>query len=496
LSLLRKLASQTAVYGLSSVLGRTLNYLLVPLYTSVFAPGEYGIVTELYAYVAFLNILYIYGLETAYFRFVSKSDPQNTFNIAFTSILVTSIAFSGIIFYLSEEIAQILQYPEKRNFIRWMALILSIDAIVAIPFAKLRQEGKAASFAIFKLSNISLNIGLNLFFLVFCPWILSDNPNHFLSAFFNPNLGVGYVFLSNLMANAVYILFFIPTWIKVRLTFKSAEWRRMMTYAWPILIIGFAGVTNEMLSRAILKYRLPEGFYDGLSNIEILGIFGACYKLSIFMTLAVQAFRYAFEPFFFAKAADKNSPELFSKIMTWFVIFTSFSWLLITAFLPWIGPIFLRQESYLQALSAVPWLLGGGLFLGIFYNLSLWYKLTDKTKYGAVISVAGAAVTLLLNWVLIPRFGYMGSAYATFASYTSMVIISYLWGKKHYPVPYNLGKIFTYLGLAGLGVEVNSQFQESILSATLVVLIFLTLAFLFERSAFLSQRVSSEKHDS
>ncbi|MEP1096298.1 MAG: polysaccharide biosynthesis C-terminal domain-containing protein [Cyclobacteriaceae bacterium] len=491
MSLLKKLASQTAVYGLSSVLGRTLNYLLVPLYTSVFAPGEYGIVTELYAYVAFLNILYIYGLETAYFRFVSKPGTQNAFNISFTSILITSIVFSGIIYVVSDEIASVLQYPEKGDFIRWMALILGIDAIVTIPFARLRQEGKATSFAFFKLSNISLNIGLNLFFLVFCPWILSDNPDHFLSAVYNPNLGVGYVLLSNLIANAVYILFFIPTWIKVRLTFDSAEWRKMMRYAWPILIIGFAGVTNEMLSRAILKYRLPEGFYAALSNIEILGIFGACYKLSIFMTLAVQAFRYAFEPFFFAKATDKNSPELFSKIMTWFVIFTSFSWLVITAFLPWIGPVFLRQDSYLQALSAVPWLLGGGLFLGIFYNLSLWYKLTDKTKYGAVISVIGAAITLILNWILIPRFGYMGSAYATFASYSSMVIVSYVWGKTHYPVPYNLGKISTYLGLAILGIVINGQFQESILSATLIVLIFLTLAILFERRTFLSQKVNS-----
>ncbi|MEP5613807.1 MAG: polysaccharide biosynthesis C-terminal domain-containing protein [Cyclobacteriaceae bacterium] len=487
MSLLKKLASQAAVYGLSSVLGRTLNYLLVPLYTSVFAPGEYGIVTELYAYVAFLNILYIYGLETAYFRFVSKQESQNAFNSAFTSILITSIAFSGILFYLSDELTLMLQYPGKGDFIRWMALILGIDAIVAIPFAKLRQEGKAVSFAIFKLSNISLNICLNLFFLVFCPWVLADNPSHFLSTFYNPNIGVGYVLLSNLMANAVYILFFIPTWIKVRLSFDTAEWRKMMRYAWPILVIGFAGVTNEMLSRAILKYRLPEGFYAGFSNIEILGIFGACYKLSIFMTLAVQAFRYAFEPFFFAKATDKNSPELFSKIMTWFVLFTSFSWLLITVYLPWIGPIFLRQESYLQALQAVPWLLGGGLFLGIFYNLSLWYKLTDKTRYGAIISVVGAIVTLVLNWVLIPRLGYMGSAYATFTSYTSMVIISYLWGKKHYPVPYNLSKVFLYLGLAGLGIVINNQFQESILSATLIVLIFLTLAFLFQRSAFESK---------
>ena len=301
MSQLKKLVGQTAVYGLSSVLGRTLNYLLVPLYTTVFAPDEYGIVTELYAYVAFLNILYIYGLETAYFRFVSKS-PGHSFNNAFTSILLTSILFTSIILLFSKEIADILGYCDKVNFIKWIGLILAIDAIVAIPFARLRQEGKVANFAIFKLSNISLNIVLNLFFLIFCPWFFELNQGHFLSSIYSPELGIGYVFLSNLIANSLYLIFFIPTWVKTRLVFNSQEWRIMMKYAWPILIIGFAGVTNEMLSRVILKYRLPVGFYDGISNIEALGIFGACYKLSIFMTLAVQAFRYAFEPFFFAKA--------------------------------------------------------------------------------------------------------------------------------------------------------------------------------------------------
>lgn len=490
MSLLKKLAGQTAVYGVSSVLGRTLNYLLVPLYTSVFAPGEYGVVTELYAYIAFLNILYIYGLETAYFRFVSKPSSSNTFNIAFTSILITSLVFSGLIYLFSNNIATLLEYPEKSNFIRWMSMILALDAIVAIPFAQLRQQGKAIVFAAFKLSNISINIGLNLFFLVLCPWILSSDPEHFLGSIYSPDIGVGYIFLSNLLANATYLLFFLPTWGRVRLVVNTEEWKRMMNYAWPILIIGFAGVTNEMLSRAILKYRLPEGFYGDSSNIEILGIFGACYKLSIFMTLAVQAFRYAFEPFFFGKADDKNSPELFSKVMTWFVIFTSFSWMFVSLLLPYIAPVFLRQDSYLEALDAVPWLLGGGVFLGIFYNLSLWYKLTDKTKFGAVISVAGAAITLSLNWFLIPIYGYMGSAFATFCSYFTMMMISYLWGKRNYPVPYNVGKILFYLGLAALAIIVNYQLQESLISTIIIIVFFLTLLVLIERHNFRSLRAN------
>lgn len=480
MSILRKLASQTAIYGLSSVLGRMLNYLLVPLYTSVFAPAEYGIVTELYAYVAFLNILYIYGLETAYFRFSSQEKGYNYFNLAFTSVLISSLILSGALWLFSGSIAEILDYPDKASFIKWLAAILAIDAIVAIPFARLRQEGKAYNFAIFKLSNIGINIFLNIFFIILCPLFLEKNPESFVRHIYNPELGVGYVFLSNLIANGLYLLFFIPDWLKVRLTFDAAEWKRMMKYAWPVLIIGFAGVTNEMLSRAILKYRLPEGFYEGFTNLEILGIFGACYKLSVFMTLAVQAFRYAFEPFFFAQAKEKNSPQVFSNVMTWFVLFTSFSWLVLCVFMPYYAPIFLRQESYLMALDAVPWLLGGGLFLGIFYNLSLWYKLTDKTLYGAYISLIGAFATFILNWSLIPVFGYMGSAVSTFGSYFLMVIISYLWGMKHYPVPYQIFKIFGYVVLATIGIVINEFTQQSFLKSVLIVLIFLTLPIILE----------------
>ena len=483
MSILKKLASETAIYGLSSVLGRMLNYLLVPLYTSVFVPAEYGIVTELYAYVAFLNILYIYGLETAYFRFSSQEKGTDYFNLALTSILITSVLFSGLVWVFSDPIAEVLNYPDKANFIKWLAAILAIDSIVAIPFARLRQVGKAYHFAVFKLSNIGVNIFLNIFFIILCPLILKDNPQSFIRHIYNPEIGVGYVFLSNLIANGLYLLFFFKDWVKMKLTFNLAQWKRMMKYAWPVLIIGFAGVTNEMLSRAILKYRLPQGFYEGFSNLEILGIFGACYKLSVFMTLAVQAFRYAFEPFFFAQAKEKNSPQVFSNVMTWFVLFTAFSWLILTIFMPYYAPIFLRQESYLMALDAVPWLLGGGLFLGVFYNLSLWYKLTDNTLYGAYISIIGAVATFVLNWTLIPVMGYMGSAIATFVSYLLMVIVSYMWGMRHYPVPYQVLKVVGYIVFAGTGILLNEQFEQSLFISVSIALIFLTLAIVFERKS-------------
>ncbi len=489
MSVFKRLASQTAIYGLSSVLGRMLNYLLVPLYTAVFDPGAYGVVTELYAYIAFLNILYVYGLETAYFRFSKEGDHY--FHIAFTSVLLSSVVFSGLLWIFSNQIASFLSYPENGYFIEWLAAILAIDAIVTIPFARLREEGKAAKFAVFKLSNIGVNILLNLFFVVLCPLFFAKNPTGFLQFMYNPSLGVGYVFLSNLLANSLYLLFFISTWKKIKLKFDTKVWKQMMRYALPILIIGFAGVTNEMFSRAILKYRLPEGFYSGYSNLEILGIFGACYKLSVFMTLTVQSFRYAFEPFFFAHVKEKNSAEVFSKIMTYSVLLTSIAWLFLSLYMPYYAPIFLRQESYLVALEAVPWLLGGGLFLGVFYNLSLWYKLTDKTHYGAYISLAGALITLALNWILIPHYGYMGSAYATFICYTAISVISYLGGQKHYPIPYQVVKVLSFILLSAAGIFLNKYLGSGFNIASGIFILYLTLVAIIERKSLRQLRIEN-----
>lgn len=445
---LRQLAGQTVIYGASSVLGRVLNYLLVPLYTSVFDTEVYGVVTELYAYVAFLNIIYTYGFETSYFRFATdKHDERRYFNIAQLSLIGSSVLFSSLLIGLAGPIADALNYPGKGQYVVWMVLILAIDAIVAVPFARLRIQGKAMQFAAYKLFNILMNIGLNLYFLVFCPWY----PDSAFTILYDPSIGVGYVFLSNLMANAFFLVFFFRSFLSIRIHWDP-DWKRMLTYAWPLMVLGLAGVTNEMLSRVLLKYWLPEGFYPGYTNQQVLGIFGACYKLSVFMTLAVQAFRYAFEPFFFSKSADKNSPLLFARVMNGFIIFGTFSWLVISLFLPLIAPIFLRQPEYLKALDIVPWLLGGGLFLGIYFNLSVWYKLTDKTRYGASITLLGSVVTIVFNFLLIPVWGYMGSAVTTFVSYLVMTVISFVIGQKHYFIPYQTVKGLFYIALAGLSI--------------------------------------------
>lgn len=486
---IKQLASHTLVYGVSSVLGRVLNYLLVPLYTAVFAPEQFGIITELYAFVAFFNIIYTYGFETAYFRFATKEGhSEKSYNIAETSLIISSIVFSSVLYFFSNEVANLLDYSGKGIYIKWLSIILGIDAIIAVPFARFRLEGRALKFAFLKLFNIGLNIGFNLFFILLCPYLVKVEIIN-VGLIYDPSIGVGYIIYSNLIANALLIPFLIKSFLKVKFALNK-EWIPMFLYAAPLMIMGFAGVTNEMLSRILLKYLLPENFYPNQSNLEILGVFGACYKLSVFMTLAVQAFRYAFEPFFFSKSKDKNSPELFAKIMHGFIIFGSFSWLTISIFLPDLAPIFLRQNSYLTGLSIVPWLLGGGLFLGIYYNLSVWYKLTDKTKYGAWITIVGSILSVILNIILIPIIGYIGSAITTFSAYMIMVLLSYLIGQKHYPVPYYVGRGCFYLLLAGVLIIAfyfcdMEGYQRYLTNFAMIAIFIISVWFLDIRTGFI-----------
>ena len=482
MSFLKKIIGETAVYGLSSVVGRTLNYLLVPLYTAYFDPEQYGIVTELYAYAAFLNVIYTYGMETAYFRYETKNSGHTYFNVIFTSILISAVTFSLIIFVFSSQIATLLSYTDKAFYIKYLAIILSIDALVAIPFARLRKEGKAKQFALLKITNIILNVTLNLFFIVVCPLFIAQNPEHLFATIYDKNMGVGYVFLSNLLANGMFFVFFLPVWKNIKLVFDKIKWKKTMKYAMPLLIMGVAGVTNEMLSRTILRFRLTENFYAPYSNLAALGIFGACYKLAVFMSLAVQAFRYAFEPFLFAKSKDKDAPKALSEIMTGFIIFTTTAWVILSIFLPWYAPLLLRKSSYLLALHTVPWLLGGGMFLGIFYNLSVWYKLTDKTIYGAYITLIGAGFTIIANWILIPYIGYDGSAITTFSAYGIITIISFLWGKKYFYVPYKWKKNSLNILLATSIIIVNTLFSNSFIFSLGMVTIYLLILIGLQKS--------------
>ena len=495
MSNLKKLASDTAIYGISSIGGRLLNYLLVPLYTSVFAIGEYGIVTELYAYVAFLNVLYLYGLETAYFRFANKykEEEPRIFNTAFTSILTSSLLLSGSLCLLATPIVEALQYPGKEHYVYWFSAILTIDSIMAIPFARLRLQNRPVKFATAKLGNIILNIGLNLFFLVLCYDIYKGeyltDLRPLIETFFRPEWGVDYVFLSNLIANAAWIIMLFPELLKVRMKIDKVYWKNMLSYSYPLLFMGIAGVTNEMMSRGMLKYILPESYYPELSNEEVLGIFGACYKLSIFMNLVIQAFRFASEPFFFSRADNRNSPELFAQVMRYFVISCCFIFLAVSVNLHWIGPLFLRGEGYWQGLFIVPVLLLAYLFFGIYMNLTIWFKLSDKNHYGTWFTLSGAVLTVILNLALIPTMGILGAALTTFLVYFYMASICYWYGQKHYPIPYQLNNSLLYIGASGAivwafwSLDVENIWLRTALSAA-ITLSCLAGVYLYEKKNF------------
>jgi O-antigen/teichoic acid export membrane protein len=439
LSLLKKLISQTAVYGVSTIVGRLLNYLLVPIYTRIFIPAEYGVVTELYAYAGFFTVLFTYGMETAFFRFSEKNkNSEKVYATAFLSVLFTTIILSGVLAVFTPTWSALLQYESNPEYITWFALILGLDALTAIPFANLRQQNKAFAFASLKLVNISVNIGLNIFFLIICPKYSADYS--FIGSIYNPEIGVGYVFISNLVASAVTLVLLLPNILKKHFSFDIQLWKEMLIYALPLLVVGFAGITDEMLGRALLKWMLP---YDEAENLRLLGIYGANYKLAVLIALFTQAYRFAAEPLFFAESSKENSKTLYAQMMKFFVLVQCVFFLVITLYIDlfkhFIG------EKYLEGLHVVPVLLLANIALGIYYNLSIWYKLTDKTYLGAYISVFGAAVTVVLNILLLPLFGYFGSACATLTCYVSMVIVSLWLGQKYFPVDYGWRKLMMYL---------------------------------------------------
>jgi len=343
-------------------------------------------------------------------------------------------------------------YSGKAYLFRWVALILTVDALMAIPFAKLRVEGKALIFALTKLLNIGLNVGFNIFFIVLCHHVYSGDIllslQPLIQLFYRPDWGVDYILLSNLLANALILPLLIYLTGRFAFTLEKSYLKPMWQYALPLLFMGLAGVTNEVFSRGLFEYALPEGFYEGLSNREAGGIFGANFKLAILMNLVIQAFKYAAEPFFFQQANNKNNPLIFAKVMHWFIIICSLLMVFITVNLDIIGALFLRGEGYEIGLNIVPVLLLGYLFLGIYYNLSIWFKITDKTQYSLYITLIGAVITVLVIFTLIPVLGFMGAALSTLLTYLVMAVICYLIGQKYYPVPYQTKRGVFYLATA------------------------------------------------
>ena len=420
---LKKLASQTAIYGLSSVVGRLLNFLLVPLYTRYFLPAEYGVVTEFYAYVAFLVVLSTYGMETAFFRFSKKEETTKVYSTTLISLLLSSIVFIGFMSLNSSVISQWLGYANNPEYVQFFAFIIGMDAVASISFAKLREQNKAMRFTFIRVVNIIVNIGLNLYFIIYQEY------------------GIAYIFIANLVASAITLIMLFPEMISSSWIFDKNLWKKMMIYALPLLIAGLAGMTNETIDRILLKHLLPN---TDIAASE-LGLYGAFYKLSIIMILFIQTFRFAAEPFFFAQEKEGNSREIYADVMKYFAIIMAIIFLCVTIFYDVIKGFLGSEYHDERGFIVVSILLLANLFLGIYYNLSIWYKLTEKTKYGAYLSIFGAIITFSLNFALIPVIGFVGCAWATLVCYFSMTIASYYLGKRHFPIPYQVKRITLYL---------------------------------------------------
>ena len=450
------------MYGISSIVGRVLTYLLVPIYTAYFAAAEYGIVTGLYAYVSFLNVVFTYGMETTFFRFANRpgTDRRELYDRVLSLLLLSSVVLTALLALLARPLLGLLEIPAgHEQYAVWVALILGLDAASAIPFARLRLENKARKFAGIKLAGIVLNVALNLFFIVLCPAVLSGKYLGFLQPLvanvYNPSLGVGYVFLANLIASAATLLLLGRELLDFRFRLSLEPLRPMLKYAYPLMLMGLAGMVNETLDRILLPQWLPDGFYPGKSSLTAVGIYGACYKLSIFMSLVIQAFRYAAEPFFFAQSNEKNSPATFALILKWFTLCCAVIFVGISLNAEDFGVLFLRRAEYREGLVVVPVLLLANLFLGVYYNLSVWFKLTDKTYYGTYIGAGGAVLTIALNFLLIPVLGYMGCALATLVCYFTMAILCWRLGERHFPVPYPAARLGLWLLASGLLVAIG-----------------------------------------
>jgi len=439
---IHQLFGQTAIYGMGIVLPRLLNYLLLtPFYTRVFPREEYGIVTELYAYVVFLLVILTYGMETGFFRFSSKrQDSASIYTSVLTSVFTTSALFVIILFSFIGPISRALQYEDFPEYIRWLALIVSIDAFTAIPFARIRLQNQPRKYALIRIIEVVINIGLNWFFLYFCPRYSGEAG--WVQWVYNEDIGVGYVFISNLSASLVKLLLLIPDILAgVRGRFDMDLLRKILRYSYPLLIAGLAGAVNEALDRALLKHLLP----PESNPMAQLGVYGANIKIAVLMTLYVQMFRYAAEPFFFSRAEEKDAKRLYADVMRFFMIPGILIFIVVTFYMDYF--ILFIGEDFREGARIVPVILMANLMMGILFNLSVWYKLSDKTYVGAILITVGALITVAINVIFVPEFGYVASAWGHLVSYSVMVLVSYFWSLKTYRIPYRIGKLLLYLSI-------------------------------------------------
>ena len=439
---LRNLVKDTAIYGISSIAGRFINYLLVPIQTAAFAAGggEYGVVTNIYAYTALLMVILTYGMETTFFRFINKTedDPMRVYSTVLVSVGVSSLLFVIAVFALLPQIAGFMKYPDHPDWVAVMFVCVAIDAFKCIPFAYLRYQKRAIKFACLQLVNIILNIILNLTYLIVLP-ALRLNPFGLYDDKFT--LNVGMVFYINLVCTAVVVVCFWHELTGFRYRFDRALWGKMMRYAWPLLILGIAGILNQTLDKIIFPY-----LYTGADEKAQLGIYGAATKIAMIMAMITQAFRYAYEPFVFGKSKDKDNRDTYAKAMKYFIIFTLLAFLVVMAYLDILKHII--GQDYWSGLKVVPIVMAAEIMMGIYFNLSFWYKLIDKTIWGAWFSGIGCVVLIAVNVIFVPQYGYIACAWAGFAGYATAMTLSYIVGQKYYPIKYDLGRIAVYVILA------------------------------------------------
>jgi len=482
-SAIKKLVGDTAIYGLSSIVGRLINYLLVPVLTRVFTQAEYGANAEFYGYISFFNIILTHGMETTFFRFSQDAGQKQVYANAFFSVAIISLLFGTAILFFGNTISKAIGYDEHPEFLFFAAGILITDALAAIPFALLRQQNSALKFALIKNLNILLNIAITLYLVLWGPYCKLHYGINI--PFWKENLGINAVFMANLAASTFTLLFLFKEIRLVGIRFDPILWRKMISYATPMIWVGLAGMVNETLDRIIIKYL----WHDPIEALSMNGIYSANYKLSIIITLFIQAYKYAAEPFFFAHAKQTDKRELYAKVMNYFAWLCMFIFLIVTFYLDifksFIGP------KFHEGLYIVPILLWANIFLGMYYNVSIWYKLTDQTKKGAQISIIGAVITVILNIVLVPVYGYLGCAITTFVCYFLMLVLGYVWGQKYFPVPYQLGRVLTYAVLSLTfyfmvrWMDTNLELR-SFVSATIRIILllgFILVAYIFEGSS-------------
>lgn len=478
MSAFQKLFKQTFIYGLATVLPRMLSFLLVPLYTTkgvLSSVAEYGEISVIFSYFVIFNVVLAYGMETAFFRFFNKEENKvEVVGTSTISLILSSLGFFVLALIFQNQIASFINIDVKYiNLVIWTLLI---DALVIIPFAWLRANEKPKRYAIIKILNVVINLGLNLFFLLALKKLALSNS--FFESIYKPNFEISYIFIANLIASAVTLVLMLSFYTKVKFVFNSQLWKSMFRYAFPVLVAGIAFSINETFDRILLKELLPEDIAD-----TDIGMYSACYKIAVFMTLFATAYRLGIEPYFFSHSKSDNPQKNYAKILELFVAFGSVILLFVVVFADLLKPYIVRSEDYWEAMWIVPIVLLANFCLGIYHNLSVWYKITDRTKFGAYISVFGALITLAINIFFIKTYSYKASAIATLVAYSSMMILSYYFGRKYYPIPYNLKKIGLYLSVSVVFSIISFyQFRENYAVGIPLLIVFLGITYVLEKN--------------